>query len=103
MKKRTISLLLAVMLMLSLAVPTLAASVNDYQVVFSNFNSASVKGGPVYFSDFEVVGGDLLVQSITNYHWNGGKGSTPGAISIYDWDDNLIGKWQATGRNQNTY
>ena len=100
MKKRFLTLLLtaAFLTVLFAAVPAQAADVNDFPVYFSNFNTFAVESGPEYYPDFRVEDNDLLVQSVTTYHWNNGHGLKAGTISIYDWDDNLIGTWSATGR-----
>ncbi|MBR2667746.1 MAG: S-layer homology domain-containing protein [Oscillospiraceae bacterium] len=100
MRKRILALLLTVVLCLSLLpLAASAASVEDYPLLYSTFNSSATQSGPEYFPDFTVGSNDLLVQAIATYHWNSGRGATPGTISIYDWDDNLIGTWQATGRS----
>ena len=101
MKKRLLGALLALALLLSmaLAVPAMAANASDYPLIYSNFNTSAVQNGPEYYPHFTVGSSDILVQAITTYHWNYGSGATPGTISIYDWDDNLIGKWNASGRS----
>lgn len=101
MKKRILTLLLAVVLVLAVtpAIPASAANVSDYPVLYSNFNTAGVDNQPEYYPDFTVGGSDVLIQSVTTYHWNYGSGAAPGKISIYDWDDNLLGSWNATGRS----
>ena len=100
MKKRFLYLLLTAVFTLQFvtAVPALAASISDYPVYYSNYNAAGVQNDPEYYPDFTVGSKDLLVQAVTTYHWNYGKGSKPGTISIYDWDDQLVGRWNATGR-----
>ena len=101
MKKILQPIVLAAVLALgvSAGVPVIAANVNDYAVVFTTFNVGAVENSPTYFADFTVEGGDLFVQAVTTYHWNYGQGSEPGTISIYDWDDNLVGTWDAVGRS----
>ena len=101
MKKILQPIVLAAVLALgvSTGVPVIAANVNDYAVVFTTFNVGAVENSPTYFADFTVEGGDLFVQAVTTYHWNYGQGSEPGTISIYDWDDNLVGTWDAVGRS----
>lgn len=116
MKKRIFALLLATVLLLA-AMPmttALAVNVSDYPLIDSNFNSYAVDDGiPWYPLEVETGGGDMLVQAVTTYHWNNGRGSTPGTIGIYekvyfgsgelDYRYNTIGVWSATGRNGNTY
>lgn len=98
MKKRIFALLLASAFLLALLPAALAADVSDYPIYYSNFNTYAVENGPEYYPDFWVEDENLLVQSVTTYHWNNGYGIKAGTISIYDWDDNLIGTWKATGR-----
>lgn len=71
---------------------------NDYPVYFSNMNADAVQGNPLNYPDLITGDQDILVQAISTYHLSGGEGSEPGVICIYDWDDHLIGRWQATGR-----
>ena len=102
MKKRLLLLLLSLMLVFPLltAPGIMAASVNDYPVVFTTFNTAAVRNDPDSYPKFTVSGGsDLLVQSVTTYHWNDGLGSAPGTISIYDAENRLVGSWNASGRS----
>ena len=100
MKKRFFTFMLAALFLFALwpAPAAQAADVGDYTVYFSNFNKYNVKSDPEYAPGFWVEDENLLVQSISTYHWNGGRGMNPGTISLYDWDDNLIGSWKATGR-----
>ena len=105
MKKRILPLLLAVVLLVSApGLSALAADVSDYPIYYTSFNTAAVTdytrspNADCYYPDFTVTGGNLLVQAITTYHWNGGKGATPGKISIYRWDDDsIVGTWNAVG------
>ena len=110
MKKRTLILLAALLMLISVfpASPAVAADVSDYPIYFTTINTAGVNNNPEYYPDFTVGNSDLLVQAVSTYHWNYGQGSTPGTISIYDWDDNLLGTWNAAGRGgqggaQNVY
>jgi len=96
MKKRILSLLLAVLLLLP-ALSACAEGIDSLPVWYSSFNVYSVQNLPKYYPDF-TCGAPLLVQAVTTYHWNNGQGAAPGTISIYDWDDHLIGTWQAVGR-----
>ncbi len=101
MKKRILTLFMTALLVLTVvpAATASAANASDYPLYYSNFNTSGVSNDPDYYPDFTVDGSNLLVQAVTTYHWNYGTGSQPGTISIYDWDDNLIGTWQATGRS----
>lgn len=104
MKKRILTLLLASVLLLAV-LPGMAQAANaeDYPIVFTTFNASGVENNPEYYPDFTVGGSDLLVQAVTTYHYNHGSGKTPGTISIYDWDDNLVGSWSAVGRGASNW
>ena len=92
MKKRIFTLLLAAVLLLAPAIPVHAANAGDYPLLSSTFNSSAVDDGiPWYPLEFEVYS-DMLIQAVTTYHWNGGLGSTPGTIGIWE--------ATATGYNQ---
>ncbi|MCX6701551.1 MAG: PKD domain-containing protein, partial [Methanomicrobiales archaeon] len=39
----------------------------------------------------------VKIISITNYHWNNGKGATPGSIALKHADGTLYGYWSASG------
>jgi|GEM_PF-2759779 len=107
MKKRWLSLLLALTMALSLALPASAA---DDAVSFSNINGDMAKNGPTQYK-LLTLGEDkdpVLVEKITTYHWNDGLGTEKaGSISIIEYrmvDGNwkeyqTCGTWQATGRN----
>ncbi len=101
MKNRLLATLLTLALLAGLVPcgPARAASVEDYTPVYSNFNGNRVMNGIEYYPAFAVDGDDLLVQSVTTYHWNNGQGGTPGTISIYNYNDELIGTWNAIGRD----
>ena len=107
MKKRILSLALALVLALGLCVTgAAAADVSDYPIWFSNVNTSGVMQGGEgwYWPDFEVPGTDLYVQAVSAYHYNYGNGAAPGWIGIYDWDtDECVGEWQAVGRAGNKW
>ena len=111
MKRRILSLALALLLALACAaVPAAAAGIDDYPIFYSNVNGSRVMDlnshpdADGYFPDFDVPGSDLYLQSIRTYHWNSGRGASPGLISIYDWDTDICyGEWAATGTDGNTW
>ena len=106
MKKRVLSLALALLLALSLAVPSLAADVSDFPVYWANVNSSGVMqgGDGWYYPDFRVEGTDLYVQAVSTYHYNHGLGVAPGWVAIFDFDtDALLGEWEAVGRDGNKW
>ena len=99
MKKKILSAFIAAVLAFSMALPVFAAKVDDYPLLKSNFNSASVENNPWYPINVTISSSEsVLIQSITTYHWNYGGGKTPGKISIWEGQEK-IGEWQAAGRS----
>ena len=107
MKKRILSLALALVLAVSLlAIPAAAAEAVDYPLYWSNVNTSGVQQGGEnwYYPDFWVEGTDLYVQAISTYHYFYGNGVAPGWVGIFDYDtDELLGEWQAVGRYGNQW
>ena len=107
MKKRLLSLLLAVLFVLPLAVPAHAENVNDYKVIASTFNADAVSNCAEGLPRYNLNDGtNVLLQAVTTYHYNGGKGAKPGTIKIYDeygGKETLLGTWNAVGRDGNKY
>ena len=98
MKRRLSALILALALALSLLpVSVLAANVEDYKILGSNFNTAAVQNGPTD-QNVITVKNAARIKSVTTYHWNNGQGAAPGTITVYE-DGKPIGTWQATGRS----
>ena len=83
--------------------PAAAADMDSDQLIYSNFNIGAVQNNPKYYPAYDAGGENVFLHSITTYHWNGGMGSEPGTISIYDWNADLIGAWPVQGQNNNTY
>ena len=98
MKKRILSLLLALLCALCAAHAAGAEGLGSYPVFAANFNVYAVKNKPDYYPNFRTGDKPLLLQAVTTYHWNNGRGAAPGSISLYDWDNQLIGAWDATSR-----
>lgn len=40
-----------------------------------------------------------LITNITDYHWNDGRGSPPGTVSLIHEDGTIYGPWQCNGRS----
>ena len=94
--KRTLALLFVLALLLSLAVPALAAE--DYELQYSNMNGERVESDPPKLKQITLKADldPLLVEKITTYHWNEGYGGD-GPIYISIWEgDTQLGEWQAT-------
>ncbi len=74
-----------------------ASSIYDYDVLYSNFNINSVKSGPTEdFTGFTIKR-DMVIKSITTYHYFNGQ-KPPGKIALADEKGNVYGPWQAVGR-----
>ncbi len=72
-------------------------NITDYTLLYTNGNVYAVENGP----DIDVsVSSDMptYVQAISTYHWNDAKGKAPGSISIEDENGNVLGTWDAVGR-----
>ena len=66
------------------------------QQIFIVTTLGSVSNGassPITFS----IGRSWLVTRIVTYHWNNGRGMTPGKISLRAFNGTLYGPWQAVG------
>lgn len=64
--------------------------------LFNNWNKAGVQNSPSKAPKIN-VSSSTVISSITNYHWNNGKGKTPGYIWLLDAGGNILGPWQAIG------
>ena len=65
-------------------------------VILNTDNTAGVSNGPTAPNIFKIDKPHLLTY-IRNYHWNNGKGATPGTISLKDQNGKIYGPWQAQG------
>ena len=65
-------------------------------VILNTDNTAGVSNGPTASNIFKIDKPHLLTY-IRNYHWNNGKGATPGTISLKDQNGKIYGPWQAQG------
>jgi hypothetical protein len=65
-------------------------------LLFDNWNIQGVSNGgtPPNFSTGAQV---YCLDSISDYHWNNGAGSTPGTIGLLGPNQQLLGPWQAVG------
>lgn len=66
--------------------------------LYDNGNIYGVLNGPTKPTRFALKA-PVLITRITNYHWNGGRGSRPGQISLVKNDGTVYGPWQANGRS----
>lgn len=65
-------------------------------LIFDNFNTGGVMNGPTIATTFS-TSSSWKINSIQTYHWNSGKGSTPGSITLKNSAGVNIGTWSATG------
>ena len=59
-------------------------------------STRAVRNGPGKATAFRLESRGHL-DRITTYHWNGGRGATPGTIALRDADGRLHGPWPARG------
>ncbi len=70
------------------------------ELIWTNLNPDVVKNGPSKQEPviIEDDADPILVHRISTYHWNDGKGSIPGTITVMDGDEEL-GTWDAVGKD----
>ena len=68
----------------------------EEEVLWTNFNTDAVHNGAPVSITINVED-EVRITSITTYHWNDGKGDTPGSISIWTGGEQL-GSWDAEAR-----
>ena len=66
------------------------------KTLFSNTNVGSVSNGPTRATAFTLREPHVITR-IQTYHWNGGRGATPGTIALRGSDGRTYGPWQAKG------
>ena len=72
-------------------------SIFDYEVIYTNFNIDAVKSGPKEkFTGFTIKK-DVVITSITTYHYFN-KGKEPGQIALVDEKGTNYGVWNTVGR-----
>ena len=71
-----------------------AAAVEEQ--IFSNNNIDGVGDGPIAATTFR-TDRPWLVTYVLTYHYNGGRGKTPGAIGLKNEDGTMYGPWQTSG------
>ena len=90
--------------------PVSADQLSGFTLLYSNEATCSDKdfksapGTEAFQPMFSVSGTNVVLQTISLNHFNGGAGAAPGFISLYDSATRqLIGSWQAVGRDGNTW
>ena len=71
--------------------------ITDYETIFEIGNIGGVDNSPTNETIFSFEK-DVIIQSITTYHWNYAQGKEPGSISIATLDGTIVGTWEATTR-----
>ncbi|HQN18221.1 MAG TPA: hypothetical protein PKV86_03740, partial [Syntrophobacteraceae bacterium] len=66
------------------------------KTIFDNGNKGGVDNKPTAATTFTVQTPHVITL-IANYHWNSGRGSRPGTISLRGGSGRTYGPWQATG------
>lgn len=64
--------------------------------LFNNFNPGGVVNQPRATTTFTVASA-TTITGVQTYHWNAGRGKTPGTIKLTASDGKTYGPWQATG------
>ncbi|MDX9881198.1 MAG: hypothetical protein RBS73_03965 [Prolixibacteraceae bacterium] len=64
--------------------------------IFNNWNKAGVNNNPSGTTYFYLPR-QTTITRITNYHWNNGRGQTPGQIGLKGPDGRSYGPWNAVG------
>jgi hypothetical protein len=66
------------------------------QKIFANGNIYAVRNKPLMPTHFSIIK-PTLITSVTNYHWNNGRGQEAGNITIVHQDGTVYGPWRAVG------
>jgi tetratricopeptide (TPR) repeat protein len=73
-----------------------AAPVAAAAVIYDNGNIGAVGNGPQRATSFTLAV-PHVVTLLQTYHWNSGRGATPGTIALRDDSGRVWGPWQARG------
>ena len=74
----------------------ITATFAQEKVIFDNWNIYTVYNNPTSATKFTIKQVQI-VTTIINYHWNNGRGATPGTIAIKDSTGNIYGPWNTKG------
>ena len=74
----------------------MTAASTDENVIFTNVNAAPVQSNPSSATKFSLKSSSVI-KTITDYHFNNGRGAEPGTITLRDATGRTAGPWQATG------
>jgi len=65
-------------------------------VIFHNTNTDPVRNRPTKNTYFTITTSHFITKIYT-YHWNGGRGSDPGLLSLRRSDGTVFGPWESRG------
>lgn len=74
-----------------------AAARAETGVLFEIGNIYAVADNPPEVTTIK-LDGPARITSITTYHWNGGRGATPGSIALMSEAGEMFGPWEAVGK-----
>jgi hypothetical protein len=77
--------------------PSPAAASQAGQVIFEIGNIGGVQNKPTGSASQFTLNQPHVITQIQTYHWNNGRGATPGRIMLKDRSGKTIGDWQASG------
>jgi hypothetical protein len=66
------------------------------KLIFTNGNTGGVYNNPSRATTF-TLREPHVITLITNYHWNNGRGATPGTIALRGSDGRTYGPWRTAG------
>ncbi|MBT3201535.1 MAG: hypothetical protein HN350_16660 [Phycisphaerales bacterium] len=69
-------------------------------MLFTNGNPGGVQNKPTAATTFKLAG-PTRITYVMSYHWNGGRGKTPGTIALCHADGTVYGPWKASARRAN--
>ena len=93
---RRLAALLAAALLLLTAVPAARTAETVLYSAMPADPTGTRNGGPTDCFEY-VPSRDETVHAVMTLHWNGGQGVRPGAISVWEDDQVLLGVWKAAG------
>jgi tetratricopeptide (TPR) repeat protein len=78
------------------APPTTTRPASTEDLILDVWTLNAVKNNPSYLPKLS-LSRTVTVTKVLTYHWNDGKGATPGSITILDNDQKAVGTWKAKG------
>jgi tetratricopeptide (TPR) repeat protein len=75
-------------------------SIKPGDLIFDNSNNDTVSNNPDIRPQFKIDALKTKIRTIETYHWNEGRGSPPGTISLKHSDGTTYGPWNALAVSQ---